>query len=79
MQNDPLKDTIVHHISSMSENDFQAFGADGLAYIRSTGFVDNIQTFSVHAADGSHIASGPDVAMLQAIAMQDNRVAMMIQ
>jgi hypothetical protein len=78
MHNDLIHDLLTNHIKTMSENDFQALGADGLAYIRPTGENNNVPTYAVHSADGSHIASGPDIAILQAIALQHNRVAVLL-
>ena len=78
MHNDTINDILTNHIKTMSDHDFKALGAEGLAYIRPTGENNNVATYAVHSADGSHIASGPDIAILQAIALQHNRIAVLL-
>lgn len=79
MQKDRMEELIVKQLTSMSEQDFKALGSEGLAYIKLVGKVDDVDMYAVHAADGSHIASGQDVALLRAIANQQNYVATVTQ
>ena len=72
-------DNLTEKLTLMSAGDFKALGTDGVAYIKSMGIVDDIPSYAVHAADGSHIASGPDIAVLRAIAGQQNLVSVMQQ
>jgi hypothetical protein len=51
---------------------------DGLAYIKPLGIVNDTQTYAVNAADGTHIATGPDKSILQAIAQQQNLTAVTV-
>lgn len=70
---------IAERLSSLSAPEFLALGADGLAYIKPVTSHDDQMTYAIHAADGSHIATGQDLGVLKAIAMQHNLVPMQIQ
>lgn len=72
-------DALTERLTMMSVGEFMALGTDGVAYIKPMGIVDDAPTYAVHAADGSHIASGPDIALLRAIAGQQNLVSVMQQ
>ena len=69
---------IVSKLESLSTVEFLALGMDGLAYIKPLGLVDDVETFTVNAADGSEIATGPDRDVLQAIAHQKNLTAVTV-
>lgn len=70
---------IAHRLSSLSAIEFMELGADGLAYIKPVSSQDDTQTYSIHSANGSHIATGQDLMLLHAIAKQHNLVPMSIQ
>jgi hypothetical protein len=79
MSNDDQKETMNARLQALSTIEFLALGMDGLAYIRPLGLVDDVETYTVCAADGTHIATGPDAMVLKAIANQQNLTAMSIQ
>ena len=54
-------------------------GMGGLSYIRSVGHVNGKMLYSLHGADGSHIATGQDMATLHVIASQNNLIPMSVQ
>jgi hypothetical protein len=69
---------IISKLESLSAVEFLALGMDGLAYIKPLGIVNDTQTYAVNAADGTHIATGPDKSILQAIAQQQNLTAVTV-
>ena len=72
-------DEMVSKLESLTSREFLALGMDGLAYIKPLGKVNDVLTYTVHAADGTHIATGPDAMVLKAIANQQNLTAMSVQ
>lgn len=79
MNNDELFENMADRLQSLSTIEFLALGMDGLAYIKPLGVIDDVETYTVCAADGTHIATGPDAMVLKAIATQQNLTAMSIQ
>lgn len=79
MENKTGHDPVTSRLANLSAGEFMALGADGLAYIRRVKGDDPLAVYAVHSADGNHIASGPDIAVLRAIAAQQNLVTMPLQ
>lgn len=77
--NSQNNDDMATKLASLSVVEFLALGTDGLAYIKPTDIIDDVQTYSMNAADGTHIASGQDTAVLRAIAQQQNLTAVTVQ
>jgi len=70
-------DVILEKLSDLSDTEFLDLGNGGLSYIKSVEGVDD--TYALHAADGSHIATGQDMATLHVIAKQQDLIPMTIQ
>lgn len=66
-------------LSSLSTLEFLELGTEGLAYIKPVAMREDEQVYSIFAANGSHIASGQDVDVLQAIARQYNLIPLSLQ
>ena len=72
-------DMIVEKLASMSLEEFLDLGNDGLSYIKSVKDKDGNDIYALHAANGSHIATGQDILLLKAIAVQNELTAMALQ
>jgi len=72
-------EVILEKLSGLSDTEFLDLGNGGLSYIKSLGDIDDVATYALHAADGSHIATGQDMATLHVIAKQQNLIPMTIQ
>ena len=72
-------EVILEKLSGLSDTEFLDLGNGGLSYIKSVDGVDDVQTYALHAADGSHIATGQDMAVLHVIAKQQDLIPMTIQ
>ncbi len=77
--NDLNLDKILEKLSGLSDAEFLDLGNGGLSYIKSVGHHDAHELFALHGADGSHIATGQDVAALHVIAKQHQLIPMTIQ
>lgn len=72
-------DMIIHKLESLSVQEFLNLGADGLSYIKQVGSQDGNPLYALHSANGSHIATGSDVATLKHIALQNELAPMPLQ
>jgi hypothetical protein len=79
LKNSDLEYTLIlEKLTALTSQEFLGLGADGLGYIKAMGMNDGKETYTLHAADGSHIATGQDVATLHIIARQNGLIPMAI-
>lgn len=72
-------DVILEKLSGLSDAEFLDLGNGGLSYIKLVDGATDQKTYALHAADGSHIATGQDIATLHVIAKQQDLISMTIQ
>lgn len=72
-------DIIVEKLSGLTDAEFLGLGNDGLSYIKPLGEQNGIILYALHGADGSHIATGQDMATLSVIAKQSHLIPMNVQ
>lgn len=72
-------DLMVEKLSGLSSEEFLDFGSDGLSYIKSLKNTQGIRLYALHSADGSHIATGQDMAAIHDIAIKNQLVPVVVQ
>ena len=72
-------DTMIDRLINLSHEEFLDLGSDGLSYIKYVGNQDGHDIYALHAANGSHIATGQDIGILKSIAGQNELAAMALQ
>lgn len=72
-------DKMVKRLIDLSDEEFLGFGSDGLSYIKCVDDHQGLKLYALHSADGSHIATGQDLAAVQAIAIQNELVPVAVQ
>lgn len=72
-------DVMVRQLEKLSNEEFMNFGTDGLSYIKPVPGKEGFKLYSLHSANGSHIATGQDLAMLQSIAAENHLVSVALQ
>lgn len=79
------KDTDLHpdHISkklaALTDAEFLDLGAGGLSYITISAHHQDEPVYTLHGADGSHIATGQDLNTIHVIAQQHHLIPMSVQ
>ena len=72
-------EVMLEKLSALTAEEFLGLGSEGLSYIKYVGHYDGKDTYTLFAADGSHIATGQDAETLRVIARQNSLISMSIQ
>lgn len=59
MTQTPEKRTGREILKTLSDKDFRSFGLNHIAYVKPTDMENNIQAWSIHAADGTPLSIMP--------------------
>ncbi len=70
---------IIKRLASLTRQEFLNLGTDGLSYIKPVDGQDGKEMYALHSANGSHIATGTDIAALKTIAVDQHLAPMSLQ